>query len=99
LNKRHDHLQVVLKDYELKIENIKLVTQNTLHDFPGNISTSYLIIDYKKDPSELEIKISHLKDELFHVQQLIAKHNNENNDKAALNKQKIVLEMRTLNLS
>ena len=35
LIKRCDHIQGLLKDYELKIENIRLVVENTIHDFPG----------------------------------------------------------------
>lgn len=71
MQRRHDYLQVLLRDYELKIENIKLVLQNTLHDFP--------------DPNELSIKICQLRDEVFNIEQLIAKARNENADLTSSN--------------
>ena len=42
------------------------------------------------DPHELDVKMSHLKDETFHVEQLIAKSRHDNSDLDGLNNDKRV---------
>jgi len=68
-----------LKDYELKIDNLKLAMENTNREFPGISLISYSLTTYL-DPKELDIKISQLDDEIFHFEQLISKKKNENDN-------------------
>ena len=56
----------------------------------SQVDNKFCLLNNIKDPHELDTKISHLKDETFHVEQLIAKSRHDNSDLDGLNNDKRV---------
>ena len=77
LTKKGDVLQQNIKDYELKIDNLKLAIRNIHINYPG-IKTNWIILSNNIDPQELEFKISQLNDQKFKEEQTIESKKYEN---------------------